>query len=95
MYTSLALIALVAYPVARDRAEGPRWLNDYSQARKLAQNEKKPLAVFLATGQEGHGKVAEEGKISAEAASGSRPITSVCTWTPRAEKASAWRAPSR
>jgi hypothetical protein len=64
MYTSIALVVLVGSPVAPGEQGGLRWQTDYAQARKQAQQEKKPLAVFLATGQEGHGKVAADGKLS-------------------------------
>jgi hypothetical protein len=66
MYTPLLLIALTGLPAA-DVAEGPAWLKDYSSARKVGAEEKKPLAVFLAPGADAWHKVARDGKLGKEA----------------------------
>ena len=61
MYTSLFVLALVGAPL---EANAPSW-QGYYQASQLVEQEKKPLAVFLGTGQKGWEKVA--GSLSPEA----------------------------
>ena len=61
MYTSLFVLALVGAPL---EANAPSW-QSYSQASQAAEQEKKPLAVFLGTGQKGWEMVA--GSLSPEA----------------------------
>src|SRR5438034_11726891 len=67
MYTSTVLVALVGLSAAPSDVGAPTWLHDYSQARKQGREEKKALAVFIGSGRQGHQKLSEEGKLSAEA----------------------------
>jgi hypothetical protein len=65
MYTSVMLVALAgsgAVPSAP--AEAPSWQADYSAARREGRRAGKPLAVFVARGAEGWGKVSTTGKLS-------------------------------
>jgi hypothetical protein len=66
MYTSAILIALTGSLVASTGNESLNWRNDYMEARKIGQSEKKPLAVFIGNGASGYEKVCRDGKISAE-----------------------------
>jgi hypothetical protein len=67
MYTSMALVALMGLLPTRASGDNPTWLNDYSQARKLGQSERRPLAVFIGSGEQGYAKLLEGGKLSAQA----------------------------
>lgn len=62
MYVSMLLLALSGTPAA-DATEGPVWMTDYVQARKVAASEGKPLAVFVAPGKNGWNKLSNEGKL--------------------------------
>ncbi|MBY0525026.1 MAG: hypothetical protein K2R98_16595 [Gemmataceae bacterium] len=66
MYTSMMLVALAGFPALANVEEGVSWQTDYSQARKQGQSEKKPLAVFVASGKDGWSKVARSGELSKE-----------------------------
>jgi hypothetical protein len=66
MYTSAILIALTGSLAASSGNESLNWRNDYMEARKMGQTEKKPLAVFIGNGAAGYEKVCQDGKISAE-----------------------------
>jgi len=61
MYTSLIVLAMFGAPAD---ISAPSWQN-YSQASQMVEKEKKPMAVFLGTGQKGWEKVA--GSLSTEA----------------------------
>jgi hypothetical protein len=61
MYTSLLVLALVGAPLG---ANAPSW-QSYSQASQMVEQEKRPVAVFLGTGQKGWEQVA--GSLSPEA----------------------------
>jgi hypothetical protein len=63
MYTSMLLVALAGSPALANVEEAPVWLTDYGQAKKQGQNEKKPLAVFVAPGKSGWSKLAQDGKL--------------------------------
>jgi hypothetical protein len=65
MYTPLLLIALTGLPAA-DTGEELVWRSDYSSARKLGAEEKKPLALFFAPGADGWSKVSRDGKLGKE-----------------------------
>src|SRR5437016_2890025 len=67
MYTSTVLVALLGLSAAPSDRGAPTWLSDYAQARKQGREEKKALAVFIGSGQQGYRKVSEEGNLSAEA----------------------------
>ncbi len=62
MYTSMLLLALIAAPAA-DADDGPTWMSDYSAAVTKADADKKPLAVFVGSGQEGYMKLSRDGKL--------------------------------
>jgi hypothetical protein len=66
MYTSTILIALTGSLVASSANDSLTWRNDYSDAKRMGQTEKKPLAVFIGNGANGYEKVCRDGKISAE-----------------------------
>lgn len=51
---------------AKGALEGPRWFTDYGMAHEHGQKEKKPLAVFLASGDSGWEKLASDGKPGEE-----------------------------
>jgi hypothetical protein len=61
MYTSIIALAMVGAP---GDVPAPSW-QTYSQAGRLALEEKKPMAVFLGTGQRGWEQVA--GRLDTEA----------------------------
>ena len=61
MYTSLIVLAMVGAP---GDALVPSW-QTYSQASQMVQTERKPMAVFLGTGQSGWQQVA--GSLDSEA----------------------------
>jgi len=64
MYTSVILVALAGSMASSQ--PGLTWQQDYVQARTVAQNEKKPLAVFVGSGAAGYDKISREGKLSAD-----------------------------
>src|SRR5205823_2351991 len=83
MYTSLFVLALVGAPL---EANAPSW-QGYFQASQLVEQEKKPLAVFLGTGQKGWEMVA--GSLGSEAEkvlSAGYLCAYVDTTTPEGEK---------
>jgi len=61
MYTSMLLLALTGTPAAD--ADGLAWQSDYSAAKKQAQTDKKPMAVFIGSGQDGYQKLSKDGKL--------------------------------
>jgi hypothetical protein len=64
MHTSVLLVALAA--MAADKAT-PQWQTDYGQALRLGQEQNRPLAVFLAPGEDGWRKLARDGKVGDQA----------------------------
>lgn len=66
MYTSLMLFALAGYTSSMATQEAPPWQSDYREARKQAELEKKPVAVFFGSGKEGWHKVARSGSLGNE-----------------------------
>jgi len=66
MYTSLVLVALSGSLIVSSPSESLAWQTDYSQAKKMGQSEKKPLAVFVGSGANGYDKVSREGQLSPE-----------------------------
>jgi hypothetical protein len=65
MYTSVMLLALSGLVGAA--ADAPVWQNDYSAAQKQGETQSKPLAVFLAPGENGWDKLSREGGLEKEA----------------------------
>src|SRR5437899_2515200 len=83
MYTSLIALAMVGAP---GDALVPSW-QTYSQASQMVQMERKPMAVFLGTGQKGWEQVA--GSLDSEAEkvlAASYVCAYVDTSTPAGEK---------
>ena len=60
MYTSLVLVALAgaSAPVSAG-AQDPTWQEDYTTARTLGRQARKPLAVFVGAGPKGWDKLSE------------------------------------
>jgi hypothetical protein len=65
MYTSVMLFALTGLTVSANDAE-LTWLTDYSAARKLVVMEKKPVAIFVAPGQDGWRHCVRGGALTKE-----------------------------
>src|SRR5437660_1492749 len=65
MYTSLIVFALSAYS-SYPGIVVPQWSDDYSVAYQQGQKEKKPLAVFVATGPAGWDRLSREGRLGKE-----------------------------
>lgn len=51
MYTSVAILALASFVAPSPAPFNQHWSGDYAAARKHAQKEQKPLAVFIGSGQ--------------------------------------------
>jgi hypothetical protein len=64
MYTSIVLTVLAGLV---SPSTDVTWSTDYTTARQTGQNDKKPLAVFLGSGEHGHDKVCRDGTLSKEA----------------------------
>ena len=67
MYTSILLVALTGMAPSAEGSKAPAWSLDYTAASAKAVKEKKPLAVFLAPGQEAYEKIGQEGGLGADA----------------------------
>src|SRR5947209_3861074 len=69
MYTSVVLLALSAWsaPTAAAIPVSPSWRSDYTLALKEGRSSKRPLAIFVASGQEGWDKLSREGSLDKEA----------------------------
>src|SRR5262245_38819627 len=65
MYTSVMLLALSGLAGVADDA-APAWQNDYFAAQKQGETQNKPLAVFLAPGENGWDRVSREGGLEKE-----------------------------
>jgi hypothetical protein len=63
---SVLLIAL--WSIANSVREEPAWTVDYTQARKLSQIERKPIAVFVGSGATGWNDVSREGRLGKDSA---------------------------
>jgi hypothetical protein len=67
MHTSITLVAALATCLsAATPAPSPTWHDDYGEARTIGENEKKPLALVIGSGQAGYGKLCEEGQLNAD-----------------------------
>jgi hypothetical protein len=62
MYTSVVLALVGLYAPTLDQE--PVWNANYWQARKQGQQQGKPLAVFVGSGQAGFEKLSREGRLS-------------------------------
>ena len=68
MYTSIVLAALMN-PGAAPQAQAPEvpsWQENYPAARRLARQEKKPLAVFVGPGSKGWENLGRGHKLRSE-----------------------------
>lgn len=63
MCTPVLLTALTILLAPDSRKEAPNWRTDYGPARNQAQIERKPLAVFVGSGEAGWEKLARDGKL--------------------------------
>jgi hypothetical protein len=66
MYTSILVLAFSGF-VSSANPDTPAWLNDYYTAVQQGAAQKKPVAVFLASGANGWKKLGNEGSLSREA----------------------------
>lgn len=64
MFTSALLLAVSGWSgSALPEAESPRWLSNYDQALAKGAEEKKPLAIFVGSGEAGWEKLSRDGKL--------------------------------
>src|SRR5436309_16125815 len=67
MYTSIAVTLAGLFAGQDAPAGGAMWMTDYARALEAGRREGKPLAVFVATGQDGYNQVSRSGRLSPEA----------------------------
>src|SRR5262249_28943805 len=67
MYTSIVLLALSGLVGVGDGEGAPAWQNDYYAALKQGEEQQKPLAVFLAPGENGWDKLSQQGGLDKDA----------------------------
>jgi len=67
MCTSILLVALTGFPALASVEDGLTWHTNYSEARKLGQSEKKPLAVIVSSRKNGWKEIARDGELGKEA----------------------------
>jgi hypothetical protein len=65
MMYSVMLIALWGF--APSVNEKPAWLTDYALAQNLSQLQRKPLAVFVSSGETGWNDLSREGRLDKDA----------------------------
>ena len=65
MMYSVLLLAL--WGTAPSLREKPAWIMDYGQAKILSQRERKPMAVFIGSGDKGWNDLSREGRLEADA----------------------------
>ena len=65
MYTSLVWIALAGTGDAA--ATAPKWQTDYTAAKQIGADAKKPLAVVIGRGSQGWQAVCRDGKLDSAA----------------------------
>ena len=66
MFTSALVVVLFGLAEV-GKSQTPLWMTEYWSAQKAAKEQGKPLAVFLAPGNEGWNKVSQRGRLSEEA----------------------------
>jgi hypothetical protein len=66
IFTMMTAAALAAGLVPSTLSPEPTWLNDYSAAQTRASAVRKPMAVFVGSGQDGWAKVVRDGAIDSE-----------------------------
>jgi hypothetical protein len=62
MYTSLTVLALSSFLAAIPAKSSPSLLADYNAALRKGRTERKPLAVFIGSGQKGYERVCQDGQ---------------------------------
>ena|SRR5438128_2384479 len=67
MYTSIAVTLAGLFAGQDAPAGGAMWMTDYARALEAGRREGKPLAVFVATGQDGYNQITRSGRLSSEA----------------------------
>ncbi|HKB02956.1 MAG TPA: hypothetical protein VKD90_12095 [Gemmataceae bacterium] len=67
MHTFMAVIALTTGLTTSNIQSNPAWLTDYGAARERVTAVGKPMAVFVASGQDGWTKVVRDGALSPDA----------------------------
>jgi hypothetical protein len=63
MYTYMAVVALATSVSSANLSTNPTWYNDYSQAHHRLAAVKKPMAVFVGSGQDGWKNVIRDGGL--------------------------------
>lgn len=63
MISSVMVLALSGCCGLADKMEVACWLSDYNKASEQGKTEKKPLAIFIASGKDGWKKLARDGKL--------------------------------
>src|SRR5690554_2874833 len=64
MYTSVSVLALTGFLFIPTPVEPQRWHNDYQEARAVARQQHKPLAVVVGAGAQGYEKLTGNGKLA-------------------------------
>jgi hypothetical protein len=67
MYTTVVLAALTSFVAHEELVARPAWLNDYSLASERGTAMRKPLAVFIGTGETGWNDISKDGSLGREA----------------------------
>ena len=62
MYTPTIVFAFIGL----FSLDQPQWVKDYSLARQHGKEQRKPLAVFVASGKTGWDKISQEGQLDKE-----------------------------
>lgn len=63
MYTYMAVVALATSVSSANLSSNPTWYNDYGQAHQRLAAVKKPMAVFVGSGQDGWKNVIRDGGL--------------------------------
>lgn len=62
MHATIALFALSGFVMITE----PTWLDDYGLAQNQVREGKRPLAVFVGSGQKGWNRMSQDGKLDVE-----------------------------
>jgi hypothetical protein len=62
------MLLIVLSGIAPAIKDEPAWVKDYSAARKLCQEEQKPIAAFIGSGAAGWNDLSREGQLNKETA---------------------------
>jgi hypothetical protein len=66
MHATVVVFALSGFLVPAAVNKEPGWIREYSKAWQLGQNDSKPLAVFIGSGENGWNQVATDGRLAEE-----------------------------